>query len=465
MRTLLSLTFIFLFSSSLLAQERKVADQIIAMVNDNIILKSEVDQRVGEFMQQNQTTHFNENMWYFVLESLIDNYVLVEKAKADSIIVTDSEVDRMLSQRINQLVQQIGSERELEQAFGQSIVEIKAEYRDQFRQDLLVSRVRQKKIDRISITRPEVEEFFHSIPKDSLPVIPESVSLSQITIVPPLKPDARISARNLAGQLRDSIIHHNASLEELAKKYSDGPTAARGGELPMISLSDLLPQYAAAASALQEGELSEIVDTPQGFHIIRLNERQGQRISTHHILISVPDDVVDDAYAIDKLTAIRDSVKYHQKPFSLMARRHSDDRNTAPAGGRLINPQTGQRLIAVNDLDPSLYRIVLLLENPGDISSPQSYQYGEKNKLAYRIVKLNDRVDEHVANLKQDYSLIRNFALQQKSQRKFAEWVTDLRDEMYINYQISVPDFSELEIREEHQQTFPDDLEIEEELF
>ncbi len=438
--------FILALTMSATAQQRQIADQIVAVVNDHIILKSDVDQRVSEFMQQSPDQTYDEQMWYYVLESMIDNYVLVEKAIIDSIIVSDSEVDRILNQRIDELVRQVGSERELERAFGQPIVEIKAEYAEQFRQDLMVNRVRQQKIQRINITRPEVEEFFNAIPRDSLPVIPESVSLSQISIVPPPKPDARENARELAAQLRDSILHHGVPIEELARRHSDGPTASQGGGLPMLNTTDLLPEYAAAAAALEPGELSEVVSTDQGFHVIRLNERQGQQISTHHILISVPEDELDEEYAIEKLTAIRDSIIHHGKSFTNMARRHSDDRNTAPAGGRLIDPQTGQRYIAVSDLDPSLFRTVLLLEEVGDISEPRSYQYGEDDNLAYRIVKLNDRIEEHRANMEQDYQLIRNFALQQKSQRELAQWVMNLRDEMFVEYRIPVPDYDPLEM-------------------
>lgn len=429
-----------------MGQQRQVADQIVAVVNDHIILKSDVDQRVFEFMQQSRDETFDEQMWYYVLESMIDNYVLVEKAKIDSVIISDSEVDRILNQRIDELVRQVGSERELERAFGQPIVEIKAEYSEQFRQDLMVNRVRQQKISRINITRPEVVEFFHSIPEDSLPVIPESVSLSQITVIPPPKAEARENARMLATQLRDSILHHDISLEELARRYSDGPTASQGGGLPMVSATDLLPEYAAAAAALDPGEISEVVNTPQGYHIIRLNERQGQNISTHHILISVSEEELDEDYAIEKLTAIRDSILHQGENFANMARRHSDDRNTAPAGGRLINPQTGQRLLPVNELDPSLYRTVLLLDEPGDISTPRSYQYGEESRRAFRIVKLNERVEEHRANLEQDYQLIRNFALQQKSQGRLAEWVMNLRDEMFVEYRIPVPEYDPMDM-------------------
>ena len=440
MRFSLLALLLILITGSAIAQQRQIADQVVAVVNNNIILKSDVDQRVFEFMQQQQMQEFDENIWYYVLESMVDNHVLIEKARIDSIVVSDAEVERMLDQRIDQLIQQVGSESELEQAFGQPIIEIKAEYSEEFRRDMLVNRVRQQRSERINITRPEVVEYFEEIPQDSLPMIPESVALSQITTVPPPKPDARRNALELTEQLRDSIIHHGASMEDLARTYSDGPTAERGGGLPMVSTTDLLPEYAAAAAALEPGEISEVVDTPQGLHIIRLNERSGQNISTHHILISIDEEELDEQYAIDKLAAIRDSLMHHDRSFAEMAREHSEDPNTAPSGGRLMNPRTGQRHIPLNELDSSLYRIVMLLDETGEISEPRSYQYGEEDRLAYRIVQLNDRIEEHRANLDQDYQLIRNFALQQKQQEILSNWIEDLRSEMYVEYRVSVPD-------------------------
>ncbi|MDI6401656.1 peptidylprolyl isomerase [Balneolaceae bacterium ANBcel3] len=443
MRISLIFSLFLLLSTSVYAQNRQVADQIVAVVNDNVILKSDIDQQLFQFMQQSQMSDFDERLWYYVLESVIDNYVLLEKAKIDSIVVSDAEVDRVLSQRISMLTEQVGGERELERAFGMPLIEIREQYADQFREDMIVNQVRQKKIQNIQITRPEVVDFYNSIPTDSLPIIPESVSLSQITIIPPPKPDARENARRLATQLRDSIVVYDIPLSELAQRHSEGPTASQGGTLPMVETTDLLPEYAAAAAALEPGGISEVVDTPQGFHIIRLNERQGQNIATSHILITVGDEELDTEFAVNKLTALRDSILHHNKRFADMARRYSDDKNTSPSGGRLLDPQTGQRYLAVSDLQPSLHRVVLLLDEEGDISEPRSYTYGPNEKTAYRIVRLNERIPEHRANLDQDFQMIRNFALQQKRQEKVDQWIQDLRKEMYVEYRIDVPDLSD----------------------
>ncbi|MEX1136614.1 MAG: peptidylprolyl isomerase [Balneolales bacterium] len=439
--------FILLFNLSAQAQSSEVVDQIVAVVNDHVILKSEVDQRVYEYMQGTESDVFEEELWYQVLESLVDNYVLVEKARIDSVVVGDEEVNRQLDQRINQLVQRAGGEEELEQSFGSTILEIKAEYRNIFRQDMLVERIRQQKVAEINITRPEVNEFFNNIPQDSIPLIPESVALSQIVITPPPKEDAINDSYNIAVQLRDSILNDGKDIEELARRHSDGPTASSGGRLPMVPTNDLITEYAAAASALDPGEISEVVETSQGYHIIRLNERSGDNISTNHILIEVNEDELDEEYAINKLEALRDSVANHGESFSELAREHSEDSNTAPSGGILIDPQTGQRQIEINKLDAALSQIARELgdEGEGAISEPNAFTPNQASGVAYRIVMLREYIPQHQASLETDYQLIESYALQQKQQLELMKWMKEIRDDVYVEYRIPVPDIDPIQ--------------------
>lgn len=435
--------FIFLLMSSSYAhaQQERTLDSIVAIVNNHIILKSDVDNRVSEYMQSAGINQFSERLWFDILESAIDHYVLVEQARIDSVIVSDDEVNRAMDQRIRQLVQQVGSEQELERIFGKSIVQLRAEFRSMFRDEIRVQRVREKKMRSITITRPEVVEFFNSIPADSLPMIPETVELGQIVVIPPARQEARTAAFNLASALRDSLINHGANFEALARRHSHGPGAANGGLIPLMPLTDLVAEYSAAAAALEPGGISEVVETRFGFHVIRLNRRVGDQIETNHILIQIREDELDEEFAINKLNALRDSVLVHGKDFRDLARRHSDDRSTAVQGGRIINPNTGQRRIAVDDLDPALYRLVLNLNSESDISTPSRFTTGPANnrRQAYRIVKLFKRVEAHVANLEQDYDLIRNFALQQKQLEVLSKWMLELRDDIYVEYRIDSP--------------------------
>ncbi|MGM0545121.1 MAG: peptidylprolyl isomerase [Bacteroidota bacterium] len=423
-------------------------DRIVAVVNDHIILKSDVDQEVQQYLmqlqqQRNERVSFSEDIWYTVLENVIDRYLMLDKAKRDSIEVTDDMVDQQIDQQINSYVDQVGSEQALEEEMGQSIVQIRADLRENYREQMIVQQFQQQNRQSVKITRPEVKEYFDNIPSDSLPTIPEQVSVSQIVAIPPPLDDAREQAREFAEQLRDSVLNHGKSIEDLAQSHSDGPSASSGGKLPMMSMNDFVAEYSAAASALEPGDISQVVETSFGFHVIRLNERQGDQIDTNHILISVDDESYDDDAAKEKLTQIRDSVMTDDDiTFAEMARKHSDDPNTAPQGGRVLNPQTGERLIALEELNPAMYRIVLLLENEGDISDPKSFTMGEENnsQRAFRIVRLDKKVDEHTANLEQDYARIKQAAMQEKQVEHMEELLSELRDEMYVEYKISIPD-------------------------
>lgn len=428
--------------------KKKALDRIIAVVNDHAILKSDVDQQASDYMLQlrrnsQRNVEFSKGLWYSVLENMIERYVLLDKAREDSVTVTDEQVNQRINQRIDQVVNQLGSEQAVEQQMGQSIVQLRADLRQSYREEMVVQKYRQQQMQNISITRPEVKQFFESIPQDSLPTIPEQVGVSQIVKIPPPLEDAEKAAFELAQALRDSVLNHGVSIEELARRHSDGPSASSSGKLPMMPLDDLVAEYSAAASALQPGEISEVVETSFGFHVIRLNKRSGDQIDTNHILIEVDEESYDTQVAIDSLNAIRDSVLNNPDiTFAEMARKHSDDPQTAPQGGRLLNPQDGSRLIPISQLDPAMYRIVLLLDEEGQISEPKTFNTGSENnsRTAYRIVRLDRRVPEHVANLDQDYERIKNIALQQKQMRKMREWISDLRDQVYIEYKIKVPE-------------------------
>ena len=255
-----------------------VADKIVALVNDHIILKSDVDARTFEYLQSTQGLPFSQELWYDVLESMVDNYAMVEKAKIDSVVVSDEEVNRELDQRTKVLIERAGGESQLEQALGKSLVQLRSEYREQFRQEMVSERLRQMKRMSISITRPEVEAFFKEVSADSLPTIPESVELAHIVSIPPARQDALDRAFNLASAIRDSIVSHGANFEAMAKKYGEDGTAPQGGLIPLMPLSDFVPEYSAAASALASGQVSEVVKTSFGYHVIRLNQRVADQI-------------------------------------------------------------------------------------------------------------------------------------------------------------------------------------------
>lgn len=443
---ILSITLMPLLTHAQQSNDSKKLNQIVAVVNDHIILKSDVDQQVQQYMlqlqrQQNRQIDFGEDIWYTVLENTIDRYVMLDKAIRDSITVSDARVNQQINERIERSIEQIGSEEALERQLGQSLVQIRADLREDYREQMIVQQFQQQKSAEIQITRPEVKEYYENIPQDSLPTIPEQVAVSQIVAIPPPTDNAEQQARQLAKQLRDSVLNHGKTIEEMARKYGDGPASSEGGKLPLMSINDLVAEYSAAASALQPGEISRVVETSFGFHVIRLNRRVGDQIDTNHILITVDEQNYDDQQAINKLEQIRDSVQSQGITFAEMARKHSEDPNTAPQGGRILDPNSGARLIPLENLDPALYRIVLLL-NEDQISEPKPFTLNQtgSSSRAFRIVRLDNQVPAHTANLEQDYDKIKNAARQQKQRRVISDWISNLRNEMYVEYKIPVPE-------------------------
>lgn len=435
----LLIVLLFTFTLSALSQQKQVADMVVAVVNNNYILKSDIDSLTGVFIKDYNRT-FSQELWYQLLSAEIEKFILLEKAKIDSVVVSDDEVDRLLNQRIRAMVRQAGSEEVLEQYFGKSMLELRLDWRSVLRNDQIVNKVKTGKINSIEITRPEVIDFFESIPKDSIPVLPERIKLAQVVKIPKPNPNARKAAFDKAVALRDSILTHDKSIEELARRYSDGPSAKNGGYLPLIDISELVSEYSAAAAALQPGEISQVVETSYGFHVIRLNRRVGDQISTNHILIQVDKNDVDEESAIRFLESLKDSIDTGIT-FQTLARKHSEDKLTSNSGGVLRDPQTNDEYIQLTKLDPALYRIALLLDKIGDISEPKPFTTNPPNsKKAFRIVTLLDKIEEHEANLDQDYEMFMNYSLNTKQMNEFNRWMKGLHNQFYVDIRISIPD-------------------------
>ncbi len=444
-KIVLTLVLSLIGFSSVFAQSGKVLDRIVAQVNDHVILKSDIDSLVKDIMLREPGIVYEDIIWYEILETQIDKYVLIEQAAIDSITVGEDMIERRLDDHIRQLMPQFGTERALEDFLGKSIFDFKNEWRPRVRENELANSVREAYRSKISITRREVEEFFNKIPKDSIPMIPEQVQMAHIVAIPPLSADAKDRAFKFASAIRDSILNHGVTIEDMARRHSADPAARQtGGLIPLMGMSDLVPEYSAAAAALEPGQISEVVETVFGFHVIRLSRRVADQIETHHVLIQISSSESEDEVAIRKLVAIRDSLVNHGKSFTEMARKYSDDKGTAPFGGRLMDPQTGDTMLDIDRLDPALYSMVILLDNVGDISDPRPYNVPPSSaqrelRKAYRLVQLQKKIPQHRANLTDDYELIANFALQRKQLEMLSKYLDELRNSIYVEYKIAVP--------------------------
>jgi len=423
------------------AQQAQVIDRIAAVVGDDIILKSEVDQLVRRRSQQ-QNTSYSDDLWMESLQSLVDQKLLAEKARRDTTLeISDQQVSNQLDRQIQRWQQRAGGREQLEQIYGKSILEIKETFRPDLRGQLLAQRLRQRRMQDISITPSEVRQWFERIPTDSLPDIPPTVRLSHIVRFPKPTQEARQEARNTITSIRDSIVNNGASFEAMAREFSDHPTASSGGQLSGITLNDLVPEFAAVASRTPIGTVSQVFynESQNGFHILRVNSKSGDTVNLNHILIRVGGTDAEAAKA--RLRAVRDTLLNDEEvTFERMARRHSEEDRSAQNGGRVTDPQSGTRDLVLERLNPSWRQTIEQLE-VGEISQPTSVQLlnGED---AYHIIRLDRRTPAHRANLDMDYERIRQLALQEKQDRKMQEWIDQLRDEVYVDIRITERDLT-----------------------
>ncbi|WP_103026828.1 peptidylprolyl isomerase [Salinibacter altiplanensis] len=418
-------------------QDTQVIDRIAAVVGDEIVLKSEVDQLVRRQTRQ-QSVSYSNRLWMEALRQLVDQRLLAEEARRDTTItVSDQQLSDQLDRRIEQYVQRAGSEERLEQAYGKSILEIKEQFREDLRGQILSQQLRRRRMQNIDITPSEVRQWFEEIPQDSLPQLPKTVRLSHIVRYPKPTEESRQQAKALIASVRDSVVDGGASLEAMARQFS-APDAAgtSSGGLTNVDLDDLVPEFAAVASRTPVGTVSQPFynKSQNGFHILRIDAKDGSTVDLHHVLIKP--DAPSGERAKEYLSAVRDTLLSDSDiPFERMARRHSEEDRTAQNGGRVTDPESDTRDLVLDALGPSWTQTIRSLK-PGDISEPSRVELLNGDE-AYHIVRLERRVPAHRASLETDYDRIRQLALRDKRSRKMQEWTDQLRESIYVDIRIT----------------------------
>ena len=410
-----------IISCSVILSAQEVLDKIVAVVDDEIILKSELDFQVNLLAAQRNVNPASPSFKQNVLNSMIEEKLVFAQANLDSIVVTDEEVTQRINYQIDVFVQQYGSREKVEQIYGMSIEKIKRELRDEVRKNLMIQRLRDQKFSSIEASRREVEEFFNTY-KDSIGIIPEKVKISHIYRNPKASEKAKQAAYNFAKALLDSL-NEGADFSELAKKYSEDPgSASQGGDLGFVKRGVFYPEFESVAFSLEVGQTSGVVESPVGFHIIQLIEKRGESIHTRHILIKIKADDQADLKTIDFLSEIRDSIVKGYGTFDDYAKKYSEDKETAVFGGELGT-------FYLSQLDKTLLDVVSKLKE-GEISFPRRIEYGPDN-YGYHIVYLEERVPQHSADLEKDYTEIKKLADEYKKQDKYKEWIKELKGKIY----------------------------------
>ena len=429
-KTSITTVFVILMMvvSGFITAQPVLLDKIVAVVGDKAILYSDVESQAAQIQSQAGVT--DSFVSCNVLEDMIIQKLLLNQAEKDSVTVSDAQVEGELDKKVRYFVMQMGSVEKFEEYLGKSIVQIKDEFREKIRDQLVIQQMQGKIAGDVKVTPSEVKAYFHNIPTDSLPFIESEVQIAQILKKPPVNEVERARVRKEIADIRQKIID-GRSFASMAGIYSeDVGSAPKGGELGFVNRGDLVPEFEAAAFALKGKEISEIVESTYGFHIIQLIERRGESINVRHILLSPKPSTADLEKARMKLDSIAQVIRKGQISFEEAALKFSDDADTKNNGGVMINTATGSTFFEVSQMDQSLF-FIIDKQKIGEISDPVPVRMGEKNE-AYRIVTLKARTEPHVANLKDDYQKIQMAAESEKKEKLVREWIERKRQSFYI---------------------------------
>ncbi|HMM12413.1 MAG TPA: peptidylprolyl isomerase [Bacteroidales bacterium] len=414
----------------LLAQEPAVIDQVVAVVGRHVVLQSDIENQYLQMRMQQGIRGTAETMRCEILEDLLFQKLLLNQAELDSITVTDDQVEQEMERRLRYFISELGSQEKLEAFYNKTVVEIKNELRRLVKDQMIVEKVQADIMRKVVVTPQEVRRFFNNIPKDSIPMVPAEFEIAQIVKKPPITVEEKMATKERLNEYRKRILN-GERFSTLALLYSEDPgSARRGGELGFYGRGELYPEFEAVAFRLREGEVSEIVETEAGFHILQLIERRGDLVNVRHLLLMTKVSVNALERAKSQLDSLALELRAGNINWDEAVEKFSEDPKKAP-GGRLINPQTGGTRFDAATIDQQLSFVIDKLQ-PGEISDPVPMKTDD-NKDAYRLLKLLERIPPHKANLRDDYNRIQQWALQEKQQKVLQQWVSNTLKNAYIN--------------------------------
>jgi peptidyl-prolyl cis-trans isomerase SurA len=411
---------------------QKSLDKIIGIIGRNrIILQSELEAQIIQSAMQEPGLDTSKARCA-LLQQMIAQKMMMEQADRDSVTVSEDDVEGQLDNRLRYFTQVYGSKEKLEQVSGKTIFQLKEDYRDLIKEQLLAQKVTEKIFENTKITPAEVEAFYKRIPVDSLPFFPATVEVGQIVMDPPVSQEMEDYAHSNIEDIRKKIIEGRISFEAAAGSYSEDPGSRdNGGRYDAVTRTGpWVQEFINATFKLQNGEISPIIKTKFGYHIIQMISRRGDEADIRHILIKPTVTTADFNKTISKLDSVYKLLAGGKMSFSEAVGKFSTDEGAKRTGGMVIDPQTGSSDLDITKLDPVM---VLLLDTlkPGGFSSPHVF-VNEQREKSCRIVYLRTRTTPHKANLKEDYGKIQSVALEQKKQNKVQGWVTTKVPTFYL---------------------------------
>ncbi|CCH52387.1 PpiC-type peptidyl-prolyl cis-trans isomerase [Fibrisoma limi BUZ 3] len=420
-------TFSWLLAGPVLGQGGISLNKIVAKVDNYYVLKSDLEEAYQSYVGQNQTPPQKCQL----LESLVINKMMLAKADIDSVVVDDKLVDSELDARMSYMIQQFGSEKNIVEAYGKSLEMLKSELRQQVKDQKVVQKMQQKITDDVKVTPREVRKFFDSIPRDSLPYMPAEVEVGQIVRYAKPTKEQKDALRQRLLDIKKRV-QAGEDFAALAKEFSeDVGSAQNGGDLGYAKRGMMVAPFEGAALKLKPNEMSDVVESDFGLHLIQLLDTRGAEYHARHILLRPDYNRLDTNEPTHFLDSLRTLIKADSIKFEKAARDFSEDKTSADAGGLLRDPQSGSSRLA---MDGSMeYALFTLLDTMtvGSISAPLPYRT-EDGKSAVRLLYFKSKVQPHTADFKLDFEKLQNIVLANKKNRAIDDWFRKSVGDVYI---------------------------------
>jgi len=434
MKKILYLNFVsvLIFTSQMIyAQDTEgtMIDEVVAVVGQHYVLHSDVENQYIQLRMQGGIDGSEPTVKCRIMENLLFEKLMLHQADIDSVEVTQEQVNTELDRRMRYFISQFGSQEKLEKFYDKSVIEFKTELSEVIEEQLKIQEVQRTITEYTKVTPSEVKKYFRTMPTDSIPLISSVVKIAQIVKKPPISYQERFEVQERLRKLKERI-ENNESFEALAVLYSEDPGSAKqGGDIGLHGRGELYPEFEVIAFKLQPGELSDIVETEAGFHIIQGIERRGEFVRVRHILIRPKVSPVELAEARVFLDSVANLIRSDSITFEDAVVKFSTDPEKN-SKGLLINPYSGSTDWLVDELDPKVFFVIDKL-SVGEVSTPVLME-DEKGEEAYRLLTLIKRTEPHRANLDDDYGQIQNWALQYKKQEVIKKWIEYNASKTYI---------------------------------
>lgn len=422
---------LFGFSANNVLAQGNIIDEVVAVIGDDPILKSEIE---DQFLRmQTQGFSYAGDLKCKILEDMMIQKLLLNQAKLDSLEVSESSIIENTDAQINYFISQIGSREKMEEYFGKPSMQIKEEMQVQFRERNLTQQMQSKLTESVKTTPAEIRKYFNGLEKDSIPTVLARYEVQQLISKPKIEQEEIERVKAKLRDYQERVQNNGEDFGMFAILYSeDEGSARRGGELGMMGKGMLVPEFANVAFNLRDPQkVSKVVSTEYGYHIMQLIERRGSRVNVRHILLKPKISQNSREVVMARLDSIADLIREEKVTFEQAALYYSEDKDTRSNGGLLANPGTGASTFEIVQLPQNIAKTAEKME-VGEISTPFKMM-NAKDQEVYVIIKLKSKTEAHVATLRDDYQMLKEKVEAVKREKTLNDWIKAQQKETYIS--------------------------------